>query len=190
MTRRARVLLPLAVAVAVAPLLAGPRAAVPQRAPEPFPAPIDPQAVRDQDEMTWADYRPIPGTNWGDRSRPVERALKVALIAIDFEDQPFVITQPKHSDPFGNPQIDPVQRAGVAKFYAEFWGVPGPLNHGHTIHEYWMEQSRGRIGIPKIDAFGPYRMPRKLFEYGLNEYNQQSGCPTGSTCDGRMERDA
>ena len=81
-------------------------------------------------------------------------------------------------------------RADVAQFYADFWGKPGPLNHGHTIHEYWMEQSRGKVGIPKIDVFGPYRMPRKLFEYGLNEYNQASGCPTGYTCDGRMERDA
>ena len=154
-----------------------------------FPPAIDPQRWQDQDDMTWKDYRPIPGTNWGDRSRPVGRALKVALIAIDFEDQPFVITLPKGSDPFGNPQIGPVPRADVAKFYADFWGVPGPLNRGHTIHEYWMEQSRGKIGIPKIDVFGPYKMPRKLFEYGLNEYNQASACPTGYTCDGRMERD-
>ena len=53
-----------------------------------------------------------------------------------------------------------------------------------------MEQSRGRVGIPKIDAFGPYRMPKRLFEYGLNEYNQASACPTGFTCNGRMEPDA
>ncbi len=155
-----------------------------------FPPALDPQAWQDQEAMTWADYKPIPGTNWGDRSRAPGRALKVALIAIDFEDQPFVITLPKHSDPFGNPQVDPVPRADVAKFYADFWGVPGPLNRGHTINGYWMEQSRGKIGIPKVDVYGPYRMPRKLFEYGLNEYNQQSGCPTGFTCDGRMERDA
>jgi M6 family metalloprotease-like protein len=156
----------------------------------PFPPAIDPQAWQDQDDMTWADYRPIPGTNWGDRSRIPQRALRVALVAIDFDDQPFAITLPKHSDPFGNPQVDPVPRADVARFYADFWGAPGPLNHGHTIHEYWMEQSRGKVGIPKIDVFGPYRMPRKLFEYGLNEYKQQAGCPTGFTCDGRMERDA
>ena len=154
-----------------------------------FPPPLDPQAWQDQEDMTWADYKPIPGTNWGDPARVPGRALKVALVAVDFEDQPFVITRPKHSDPFGNPQVDPVARAEVARFYADFWGKPGPLNHGHTIHEYWMEQSRGKIGIPKIDVFGPYRMPRKLFEYGLNEYDQQSGCPAGFTCDGRMERD-
>ena len=33
-------------------------------------------------------------------------------------------------------------------------------------------------------------MPRKLFEYGLNEYNQASACPSGYTCNGRMEPDA
>lgn len=46
-----------------------------------YPPPIDPQRWQDQDDMTWADYRPIPGTNWGDRSRPVERALRVARAA-------------------------------------------------------------------------------------------------------------
>jgi M6 family metalloprotease-like protein len=155
----------------------------------PFPPPVDPQRWQDQEEMTWADYRPIPGTDWGHPARTPARALTVALVAIDFEDQPFVITLPRQSDPFGNPQVDPVPRAEVARFYAEFWGKPGPLNHGHTIHEYWMEQSRGKIGIPAIDVFGPYRMPRRLFEYGLNEYGQESACPAGFTCDGRMERD-
>lgn len=178
-----------ALIAAIAAVTVSLTAARDQSSATPFPPPIDPQIVQDQDDMTWKDYRPIPGTNWSDRSRPVGRALKVALIAIDFEDQPFVITQPKGSDPFGNPQVDPIPRADVARFYASFWGEPGPLNHGHTIHEYWMEQSRGRIGIPKIDVFGPYRMPRKLFEYGLNEYKQQEGCPAGYTCDGRMEPD-
>jgi M6 family metalloprotease-like protein len=185
------VALSLAVAVSAAVVLAATQNPTSTLAPRAaFPPALDPQAWQDQDDMTWADYRPIPGASWGDRTRAPERALRVALVAIDFEDQPFVITQPKGSDPFGNPQIDPVPRERVAQFYADFWGVPGPLNHGHTIHEYWMEQSRGKIGIPKIDVFGPYRMPRKLFEYGLNEYNQQAGCPGGYTCDGRMERDA
>ena len=151
---------------------------------------LDPQRVQDQDDMTWADYKPIPGVNWADLSRAPARPLKVALIAIDFEDQPFVITRPKQSDPFGNPQIDPVPREQVPQFYARFWGTPGPLNHGQTIHGYWMEMSQGQVGIPKIDTYGPYRMPRKLFEYGLNEYGQASGCPAGHTCNGRMEPDA
>ena len=88
-------------------------------------APLDPQRVQDQQDMTWADYRPIPGTSWADPARTPERVLRVALVAIDFEDQPFVITLPKHSDPFGNPQIDPVRRQDVPRFHADFLGKPG-----------------------------------------------------------------
>ena len=139
--------------------------------------------------MTWKDYRPIPGTTWADNSVPGSRVLRVALVAVDFPDQPFVITMPKGSDLFGNPQVDPVKREQVPQFYADFWGKPGPLNHGHTIHEFWMEQSRGKVGIPKIDAYGPYKMPRNLFEYGLNEWGQEGACPTGFTCNARMEPD-
>ena len=150
---------------------------------------MDPQRVQDQDTMTWKDYRPIPGATWADATRKGERVFRVALVAVDFEDQPFVITMKKGSDLFGNPQVDPVKREQVPQFYADFWGKPGPLNHGHTIHEYWMEQSRGRVGIPTIDAFGPYRMPKKMFQYGLNEHGQQVGCPTDHTCNHRMEPD-
>ena len=161
-------------------------------APQPAPplVPVDPQRLQDQETMTWQDYRPIPGTNWADNRVPGARVLRVALVAVDFPDQPFVITMPKQSDLFGNPQVDPVKREAVPQFYADFWGKPGALNHGHTIHEYWMEQSRGKVGIPRIDAYGPYRMPKHLFQYGLNEWDQKGGCPAGYVCDGRMEPDA
>ena len=139
--------------------------------------------------MTWADYRPIPGVNWADPSLVAQRKLRVALVAVDFPDQPFVITVPKQSDLFGNPQIDPIPRADVAKFYRDFLGTPSPINHGQTINGYWMEQSRGKVGIPPIDAFGPYRMPKNLFQYGLNEWGQAGGCPGGFTCNTRMEPD-
>ena len=118
-----------------------------QTPPSQFPAPMDAQKWQDQDDMTWADYKPIPGTAWGNPATVPGRALKVALIAIDFEDQPFVITQPKQSDPFGNPQIDGIPRAQVPQFYADFYGKPSALNQGHTIREYWMEQTHGRIGM-------------------------------------------
>src|SRR5215471_3649450 len=154
------------------------------------PPPLDPQHVQDQDTMTWADYHPIPHVNWADPSlTPAKKQFRVALIAVDFADQPFVITLPKHSDLFGNPQIDPITRERVPQFYADFFNKPGELNHGQTINGYWMEQSRGQVGIGKIDVFGPYRMPKNLFQYGLNEYGQQSGVPGGYTADGRMESD-
>src|SRR5215475_5097933 len=137
-----------------------------------FPPPIDKQVVQDQDDMTWADYRAVPGTNWADPTlTPSVRKLKIAVVAVDFSDQPFVITQPKGSDPFGNPQIDPIPREDVAKFYADFMGKPSAVNNGHTVREYWMEQTKGRIGMT-FTPYGPYRMPRPLYEYGLNEYNQ------------------
>jgi hypothetical protein len=98
------------------------------------PTPIDPQMVQDQDDMTWEDYHPIPGKNWADPTLVPERKFRMAIIAVDFPDQPFVITQSKKSDLFGNPQIDPVKREDVPKFYSEFWLRPSTVNHGQTIN--------------------------------------------------------
>lgn len=151
------------------------------------PKPIDPQIIQDQDDMTWEDYHPIPGKNWADPSLVPKRKFKIALVAVDFPDQPFVITLPKKSDLFGNPQSDPVKREDVPKFYSEFWLHPSAINHGQTINGYWMEQSRGNFGITVLDAFGPYRMPKNHWEYGLNEYNQNNSTPDGSRANSRME---
>jgi M6 family metalloprotease-like protein len=153
------------------------------------PKPIDPQLVQDQDDMTWEDYHPIPGKNWSDPLLVPERKFRMALVAVDFPDQPFVITLPKNSDLFGNPQINPVKRDDVPKFYSDFWLKPSAVNHGQTINGYWMEQSRGKFGITALDPFGPYRMPKNLWEYGLNEYNQNNSTPDGSRAKSRMEPD-
>jgi M6 family metalloprotease-like protein len=152
-------------------------------------APIDPQRVQDQDTMTWADYRPIPGHNWANPSLKPERGFRLAVVGIDFPGQPFVVSLPKGSDPFGNPQIDAVPREKVPQFFADFWMKPGDVNHGQTINGYWMEQSRGKFGITEVEAFGPYRMPKPIWAYGLNEYGQNDQTPDGSKADGRMERD-
>ncbi|HET6178308.1 MAG TPA: hypothetical protein VFE61_15345 [Candidatus Sulfotelmatobacter sp.] len=156
-----------------------------------LPPPLDPQQVQDQQDMTWDDYHPIPGVNWADPSLvPSKKQFRIALIAVDFPDQPFVITLPKQSDLFENPQVDPVSRERVPQFYADFYNTPSALNHGKTINGYWMEQSRGQVGIARVDAFGPYRMPKHLFQYGLNEWGQQSAVPDGYKADGSIERDA
>jgi len=139
--------------------------------------------------MTWDDYRPIPGRNWADPSLKPERGFRLAVVGIDFPDQPFVISLAKGSDPFGNPQIDPVAREKVSQFYADFFMKPSEVNHGQTINGYWMEQSRGKFGITEVDVFGPFRMPRPIWAYGLNEYGQNDSTPDGSKADGRMERD-
>src|SRR5512144_3090090 len=62
-----------------------------QTGTKPLP-PIDPQKVQDQDVMSWDDYHPIPGKNWADPSLKPERPFRLAVVAIDFPDQPFVIT--------------------------------------------------------------------------------------------------
>jgi len=151
--------------------------------------PLDTQQVQDQDLMTWGDYRPIPGRNWADPSLKPERGFRLAVVGIDFPDQPFVVSLPKGSDPFGNPQVEPVPREKVSQFYADFFMKPGAVNHGQTINGYWMEQSRGRFGITEVAVYGPYRMPKPRWVYGLNEYGQNDQTPDGSRADGRMERD-
>jgi M6 family metalloprotease-like protein len=133
--------------------------------PGPLP-PVDPQVVRDQDDMIWDDYRPIPGVDWADTSRRgSKRTMRVAIVPADYSDYPFVVTLPKQSDLFGNPRVDPVTRAMVPRYWADFYNKPQASNHGHTIHEYWMEQSRGQIGVT-VTGFGPYRMPKRFFQYG------------------------
>jgi M6 family metalloprotease-like protein len=142
--------------------------------------------------MTWADYKPIPGKNWADPSLKPERGFKMALVAIDFPDQPFVITHPKKTEIFGNPQIDAVPREKVPQFYADFWGKPSEINHGQTINGYWMEQSRGKFGISSIEAFGPYKMPKPFWAYGLNDTTQRRQrdyAPDGKPADSRMGED-
>ncbi len=149
---------------------------------------IDPQHVQDQDQMTWDDYRPIPGISWADSVKP-DRDFRMALVAVDFSDQPFVMTLPKKSDLFGNPQIDPVKRDDIPQFYADFWLKPSAVNHGQTINGYWMEQSRGKFGITVLEAFGPYRMPKPLWKYGLSEWGQNDATPDGDSASYWMEPD-
>lgn len=152
--------------------------------------PIDPQNWENQQDMTWEDWKDIPATQWNDPSlKPTTEALNIALVAVDFPDQKFVITQPKGSDLFGNPQIDPISRDEVPEFYRDYYMTPSELNHGRTVQEYWLEMSRGEYGIDFMDAYGPYQLERNLFEYGLNEWGQNEACPDEFACDGRMDGD-
>ena len=49
-----------------------------------FPPPIDRQVVQDQDDMTWADYKPVPNHNWADNAiQPTVRNLKIRGIDTD-----------------------------------------------------------------------------------------------------------
>jgi M6 family metalloprotease-like protein len=140
--------------------------------------------LRDQDSMTWDDYKPIPGTTWNDPTKvATEKTIRLAIVMADFEDQPFVMTLPKHSDKYGNPQVDGIKREEIVPYTMDFYTKPGTDNHGHTIHEYWMEQSRGKVGVA-VTVFGPYRMPNKSYQYGFSggmNGNGNEAMPTGES---------
>jgi M6 family metalloprotease-like protein len=156
------------------------------------PRPIDPQDFEQPDTMTWEDYTPIPGTNWADPAqRGSVRTFRGALVLIDYVNQPFVVTQPANSTIYGNPTtVHDVPRADVPAFYRDFLNTPSKLNRGHTIHEYWMEDSGGRFGI-ELGAFGVYQMPGKNHEYGIEASMQRgAGCPAGDTCQRNIRTDA
>lgn len=156
-----------------------------------FPPPIDPQNWVNPDHMTWADYTKPPGTNWADPAQQGSvRTFKGALVLADYPNQPFVVSQPKASTVFGNPSTEAhdIPRDQVGGFYRDFLNTPGALNRGHTIHEYWMEDSGGRYGV-QLTAFGPYQMPGKSHEYAM-EFQAGTGCPAGDTCNKSLRADA
>ncbi|GII84409.1 peptidase M6 [Sphaerisporangium siamense] len=154
------------------------------------PAAIDPQNWKNPDHMTWADYKPVPGTTWANpAAKGSKRTFKGALVLLDYPNQPFVATQPARSTVFGNPSVEAhdVPRDQVAKFYKDFLNTPNTLNRGHTIHEYWMEDSGGRYGVD-LTSFGPYKMPGKSHEYAM-EFQAGTGCPAGDTCNRNIRTD-
>ncbi|MCQ0009094.1 M6 family metalloprotease domain-containing protein [Actinomadura madurae] len=155
------------------------------------PRPIDPQKYELPDTMTWDDYRSVPGTSWADPSRKGSvRNFNVAVVLADYPNQPFEVTQPKNSSIFGNPtMVGDVPRDQVAKFYQDFLNKPQELNRGHTLHEYWMEDSGGRYGV-NLTGFGAYRMPAKDHEYGVDGMQGGTGCPAGDTCNRDLRKDA
>ncbi|OAR00435.1 hypothetical protein LLEC1_02409 [Akanthomyces lecanii] len=150
---------------------------------EPF-QPIDPQNWVNQDDMTWADYKAPPGTNWSDPSRiGSDRNLNIALVVFDYDNLPFVISGPPNSTVFGNPlpRHGNVERANVPSYYRDLLNKPTELNRGHTLHEYWMEDSGGRFGVD-LTSFGPYRMPAHHYRYGVDEQFNPGACPANETC--------
>jgi M6 family metalloprotease-like protein len=179
----------LAAAVAtalVASVAAGPASAAPGDPPDsylPFQV-LDRQNWQNPDDMTWDDYVPVPNRNWADPTVTGSvRNFKIALVTLDYPDQPFVATQPPNSSIFGNPQATAsnIPRDQVPQFYADFLNKPGALNKGHTLHEYWMQDSNGRYGVD-LTGFGPYQMPSKSYQYGIDNGFNPGGCPAGEQC--------
>lgn len=170
----------------VAAVAAGPARATPDAAPwrPPLVRPLDPQHWRNPDDMTWAEYRSVPGTDWANPNRqPTRRKFKGALVLLDYADEEFSVTKSAGAAKFGNPlpSASGIPRAQLPRFYEDFLNKPGPLNHGHTINEYWMEDSGGRFGVG-LTAFGAYRMPGKSYQYGIEPGMNPDACPVGATC--------
>ncbi|KAI1305109.1 hypothetical protein F5Y03DRAFT_164342 [Xylaria venustula] len=161
----------------------------------------DPFAILDQqkivlpDNITWADYVPVPGTNWSDPSRKgSERNFNIALVVVDYSDKPFVISQEPGSTPFNNPQsvVSGLSRDEVPTFYRDFLNKPSELNHNHTLHEYWMEDSGGRYGVD-LTVFGAYELPSLSYQYGVDDETDgfnPDACPAVGPCSVDLRTDA
>jgi M6 family metalloprotease-like protein len=156
------------------------------------PEPIDPQHWVNPDHMTWDDYTPVPGTDWTDPEREgTEQQFHGAVVLVDYSDQPFALTQAPDSTVFGNPteEAHGIARHDLAQWWHDFLNVPGEVNRGRTIHEFWMEGSGGRYGID-LEAFGPYEMPGESFEYGIDRFQEEQDCPPGYECFRNLPSDA
>ncbi|MFY1698055.1 MULTISPECIES: M6 family metalloprotease domain-containing protein [unclassified Solwaraspora] len=145
---------------------------------------LDPQYWQNPDTMTWDDWVAVPGRDWSDPTvTGSERNFDIALVTLDYPDQPFVVTQRPRSTVFGNPQATAsnIPREQVAQFYTDFLNTPNDLNKGHTLHEYWMQDSNGRYGVD-LTGFGPYQLPAKSYQYGIDNGFNPGACPAGEQC--------
>lgn len=145
---------------------------------------VDPQEWVNPDDMTWNDYKKPPGTSWSDPTvQGSERNFNIALITIDYDDLPFAVTQPAGSTVFGNPQpiTANLARDDVPAFYRDLLNTPNDINGGHTLHEYWMEDSAGRYGV-NLTVFGVYRLPADSWQYGIDDRMNPGSCPVQGAC--------
>lgn len=151
-----------------------------------FPHHIDPRSWELPEHMTWSDYHKIPGVDWKDPKKQPPKKLRAALILGDFQDQPMRVSQST---------VDPTGQRGLGvKNPARYWlnylfnnTNPNSPTHGHTVNEYWLENSYGKIGV-EAQAFGPYTMNGKLYEYGATDFGDSSDCPDGpSGCQGDFD---
>ena len=157
---------------------------------------VDPQKVANLDDLTWNDFKPVPNTNWADPNvQPTVKRWKAVIVLVDYVDVPFQVTQPQGSNVWGNPgpAAHDIPREQVPQFYADFLNKPSALNNQHTINEYWMEDTGGRYGV-EVVAYGPYRMPKKSYQYFYSSYGnkgpEETRCPAVLQCNGNFRSDA
>src|SRR3954467_3841583 len=184
-------------ALHVAGMAAAVALALPGVASAGGPAPIDPQNWSFQDNLTWSDYHALPGTDYSNPDiQPTVKKWKVALVVTDFPDTPFYLSQPAGSTIFGTPtaQANNIPRDQVPGFLRDFLNKPQALNHFQTMNRYWMEDSFGKYGV-QLDAFGPYRMPGRSYQYFMTEFGGNANlahCPDSANypCNRNFRTDA
>ena len=183
MALRRRTSVALLAAAAVLVAAAGPvsaREAGSGAARRGFPPPIDPQSWEVPEAMTGADYKLIPGVGWTNPEYEAPKTLRAALILGDFQDQKFRVAETT---------VDATGQRGLgvedpAKYWVDLlFKSTDPTNaqHGHTVGEYWLENSYGLIDVD-AEGFGPYTMEGNMYEYGATDFGGSADCPDDSGC--------
>src|SRR4051794_17282422 len=91
------------------------------------PAPLDPQNWSFQDNLTWSDYKKLPGPDYSDPAlQPTVKKWKVALVLAASPARDFILSPPAGSTIWGTPTTTAsnVARADVPRFYADFLNKP------------------------------------------------------------------
>lgn len=162
----------------LAPATAGARAR--------FPRHLDRQSWTVPEDMEWNDYRPVPGVPYYDKDyEPTLKSFRAALILGDFQDQKFRVEETTR-DATGQKGLgvnDP------AKYWVNYLFKnenPNAPQRGHTVGEYWLENSYGLIGVD-AESFGPYTMDGKMYEYGISDFGTAADCPDAGGCSGDFD---
>ena len=165
----------IAVSLVVAGLVAG--AVDPAVARSRFPRYIDPRSWELPEHMTWSDYVQIPGVDWREGDADPPKTLRAALILGDFIDQGFRVSETS-VDPTGQRGLGVEDPAAYWLDYLFYNTDPTAPQRGHTVDEYWLENSYGLIGVD-AESFGPYTMDGNMYEYGIRDFGDSTDCPDG-----------
>ena len=133
-------------------------AARPSAAP---PAPLDPQNWSFQDNLTWGDYKKLPGPDYSDPSiQPTVKKWKVALILADFPTAPFTSRSPRarRSSARRRRRRTTSRATQVPQFYADFLNKPSATEQ-LPDHEPVLDGGLVRQVRRRAAPFGPYRLP-------------------------------
>lgn len=132
-----------------------------------FPEAVDTETWQLPEDITWDDYKPVPGIDWNEADVEPEKVLKGALIVVDYQDRDFISSMEEGSELAGNPVLGDIPREDIPEFWENFLNTPQPLNNYRTIDEYWKENSFGKWSV-ELDSYGPYRLPGREFQYAPN----------------------